>query len=136
MEAERLLDNTDDVSFGTGAMRFADLTDHMDDADDSLESKAQERVSERRFFYKSLVGLIFYFLVGMVFYCYIRPLEGAAPMGNNSKVDGRPTIIDSLYFTLVTLTTVGYGDFHPNLDDTASLIFTSVFVLIGIVFVR
>lgn len=135
MESERLLDNTDGVSFGTGAMRFADLTDHMDDADDSLESKQQEKLSERRFFYKSIAALMAYFVVGIVFYCFIRPLDGVVAPTNSSSSNAGPTLIDSFYFTLVTLTTVGYGDFHPNLDDKVSLAFTCVFVLVGIVFV-
>ena len=45
------------------------------------------------------------------------------------------TWIDALYFTLVTLTTVGYGDFHPSRDDPASQLFTCFFVLLGIVFI-
>eukprot|EP00955_Chlamydomonas_euryale_P052372 355136-Chlamydomonas_euryale.AAC.4 len=43
--------------------------------------------------------------VGIYFYTHVRPLGGiqAAP----------PTVVDVIYFIMVTLTTVGYGDFHP-----------------------
>ncbi len=38
--------------------------------------------------------------------------------------------VDSFYFTIVTLTTVGYGDISPQ--TTAGRIFTSAYLLIGI----
>ena len=38
--------------------------------------------------------------------------------------------LDSLYFSVITLTTVGYGDFSPQ--TTAGKIFTIVYVLIGL----
>lgn len=38
--------------------------------------------------------------------------------------------IDSLYFSVITLTTVGYGDFTPTTQ--LSKIFTIVYVMIGI----
>jgi len=38
--------------------------------------------------------------------------------------------IDSFYFTIMTLTTVGYGDFSPTTD--ASKLFTAVYVLFGV----
>lgn len=37
--------------------------------------------------------------------------------------------IDSLYFSVVTVTTVGYGDFHPTTD--LSKLFTIFLVLFG-----
>jgi voltage-gated potassium channel len=39
-------------------------------------------------------------------------------------------VVDALYFSVVTLTTVGYGDFAPETD--AGKLFTAVYVLVGI----
>jgi hypothetical protein len=39
-------------------------------------------------------------------------------------------ILDSLYFSVITLTTVGYGDFSPQSDF--GKVFTIFYVLIGI----
>src|SRR4029079_2828838 len=53
-------------------------------------------------------------LTGMVFY---SAQEGGAPL-------------DALYFTVTTLTTIGFGDFHPV--TPLGKIFTIVYVLVGI----
>jgi len=38
--------------------------------------------------------------------------------------------IDSIYFSIITLTTIGYGDFSPQTD--AGKLFTIFYILIGI----
>ena len=38
--------------------------------------------------------------------------------------------LDSLYFSVVTFTTLGYGDFHPQ--SVAGRAFTVVFILVGL----
>lgn len=38
--------------------------------------------------------------------------------------------IESFYFSVVTLTTVGYGDIHPSRDSTR--LFTAIFILFGV----
>jgi hypothetical protein len=46
-----------------------------------------------------------------------------------AKVEGWRAL-DALYFTVTTLTTVGYGDFHPTTD--AGKIFTIFYIFVGI----
>ncbi len=41
--------------------------------------------------------------------------------------------VDSLYFTVVMLTTVGFGDFYPTTEF--SRIFTVLFILTGVAFI-
>ena len=38
--------------------------------------------------------------------------------------------IDSLYFSMITLTTVGYGDFHPQTD--LGKLFTIFYIIVGV----
>ena len=40
------------------------------------------------------------------------------------------SFLDSLYFSVVTLATVGYGDFHPTTD--VARLFTVGYILVGI----
>jgi len=42
------------------------------------------------------------------------------------------SFLDSLYFSVITLATVGYGDMHPTTD--ISKIFTMIYVLVGVGF--
>ncbi|MGI9607833.1 MAG: potassium channel family protein [Acidimicrobiales bacterium] len=52
--------------------------------------------------------------IGTVFYRFVEDLSW----------------VDALYFTIVTLTTVGYGDIAP--ETTAGKLFTAVYLLLGI----
>jgi hypothetical protein len=61
-----------------------------------------------------LVWVIIILLVGMIFY---------------SQVEGW-SWLDALYFSVVTLSTVGYGDLSP--DPSAAKIFTMVYIFLGL----
>lgn len=52
--------------------------------------------------------------IGTIFYHYVEKLRW----------------LDALYMSVITLTTVGYGDFSPKTD--AGKIFTMLYILIGI----
>ncbi len=40
------------------------------------------------------------------------------------------SFVDSLYFSIITLTTVGYGDFSPQ--TTAGKLFTIFYIILGV----
>ena len=77
------------------------------------------------FFYTSILYVFVYVLVGSLLYYFIFTLKD-----NNSK---DADYIDTIYFCLVTLTTVGYGDFHPH--DDSSKLFTCLYIIFGIGFI-
>jgi voltage-gated potassium channel len=55
-------------------------------------------------------------LIGAVFVVFLLDREGL-----RDQIDGHVSVSDVLYFTMVTITTVGYGDIVP-VSDTARLI--------------
>lgn len=71
---------------------------------------------------------------------FLQDPTGRAVLGVASLVVATGTIfyhfvenlawIDSVYFSVITLTTVGYGDFSPT--TTPGKVFTMAYVLIGI----
>lgn len=63
---------------------------------------------------KLLVVALFY-IVGCVFYCSVEGFR----------------VLDSVYFITVTFTSVGYGFFHPSVDNWQSQLFTIFFILFG-----
>lgn len=58
--------------------------------------------------------LLVFLICGVVFYYHVENLE----------------VVDAIYLSAMTLTTVGYGDFTPQTD--LGKIFTSVYAFLGI----
>ncbi|KAK4420840.1 Two-pore potassium channel 1 [Sesamum alatum] len=75
-------------------------------------------------FRRVIIYLIFYLAIGTIcFYLVMDQIRG-------EKTDG---VLDSVYFCIVTMTTVGYGDLVPN--STATKLLASVFVFSGMALV-
>lgn len=62
-----------------------------------------------------------------LFFLVVVPLASGALF--YSSVEGW-SLLDSLYFSVITLTTVGYGDFYPS--TTAGKILTMIYIFVGI----
>uniref|UniRef100_A0A7S4T1P3 EF-hand domain-containing protein n=1 Tax=Alexandrium monilatum TaxID=311494 RepID=A0A7S4T1P3_9DINO len=73
------------------------------------------------------IGLvIMYVTIGTLFYSSVE--ETSCTTGTCKW-----SIVDSIYFCTVTMSTVGYGDFIPSMPGTRA--FTVLWIIIGIVFV-
>ena len=74
----------------------------------------KEGILKEKRYLKLILATIVIVLIGSVFY---HSVEGWG-------------WIDSIYFSVITFTTVGYGDFSPQTDLVK--IFTTFYVIIGI----
>lgn len=74
----------------------------------------QTKPPSNRSFYALIGIVIFVISAGSVFYHHVEKLAW----------------LDSVYFSVITLTTVGYGDITPHTDP--GKIFTIFYVLIGV----
>lgn len=68
--------------------------------------------------------LILYLALGVLIYSFFR---------NHFKAQETHPVVDALYFCIVTMCTIGYGDITP--DSTPSKLFSILFVLVGFGFI-
>ena len=61
-----------------------------------------------------VVSAIITIMTGVVFYHYVEHLSW----------------LDAYYFSIITLTTVGYGDISP--ETPAGKIFTTIYIMVGV----
>lgn len=80
-----------------------------------LLSITPEKMRELRAYRNVIIFAVFFFIMGVVFYHHVEKLSW----------------LDSAYFTVITLATVGYGDIVPHTN--AGKIFTMFYVFVGIV---
>ena len=79
-----------------------------------MNKKEKQSINDALKFKWVLLAAISVIATGTVFYHYFMPLKW----------------LDAVYFSVITITTVGYGDIHPTNDITK--IFTIFYVLIGV----
>ncbi|KAJ7299249.1 hypothetical protein O6H91_19G037000 [Diphasiastrum complanatum] len=89
----------------------------------SLKTGLQRRESSRTC-YKAMAVVVVYLSVGLLYFLSIK---------NELFGDRTSSFVDTLYFCIVTMTTVGYGDLVPSTVSAKLLTCAFVFVGIGIV---
>jgi len=79
-----------------------------------MKKNTEENVKISTYFIAAASALVSLLAIGTISYHFLE----------------KWTCIDALYFTVATLTTVGYGDLHPTSE--MSRLFTVFFILIGV----
>mmetsp|Transcript_140543 Transcript_140543/g.437062 ORF Transcript_140543/g.437062 Transcript_140543/m.437062 type:complete len:412 (-) Transcript_140543:19-1254(-) len=85
-----------------------------------------------------LVSITLYLSIGVLFYTHEeKPCESeerlSDPAYDADTCVEHWTFIDALYFSMVTMSTVGFGDLSPGSDGAK--VFTSAYILVGILVV-
>ncbi|KAF5738302.1 calcium-activated outward-rectifying potassium channel 3 family protein [Tripterygium wilfordii] len=73
---------------------------------------------------QAVILLLLYLSLGVLIYSFNR---------HNFSVSETHPVVDALYFCIVTMCTIGYGDITPN--STSTKLFSIMFVLVGFGFV-
>ncbi|KAF9593811.1 hypothetical protein IFM89_025520 [Coptis chinensis] len=103
------------------APAMAVMKDLKQNTPDQVDKPKNESVSVIR---QALFLLVLYLALGVLIYSFNRD--------NFSGVETHP-VIDALYFCIVTMCTIGYGDIAPLTPGTK--LFACVFVLVGFGFI-
>lgn len=93
-----------------------------DDGRDSFDPKSAKK-STPLIVQQAFIGVILYVIIVVAIFLTSGSFKGTTTY--------KP--VDALYFTVVTLCTIGYGDIVPN--STFTKLFTCVFILVGFGFV-
>ncbi|XP_022751956.1 two pore potassium channel c-like [Durio zibethinus] len=97
---------------------FTDVREAFQDPGDRKPSKSTPFIVRQAF-----IWLVLYILTGILIYLSSGSFKGTETL--------KP--VDALYFIVVTLCTIGYGDIVP--DTTFTKLFTCFFILIGFGFI-
>lgn len=86
-------------------------------------------------FINPVLVVIAYFALGVVVYASFEThlVECAYPPTGETQCEEPWTTTDALYFSMTTMSTVGYGDLSPGTDGTK--FFTCVYIIIGVALV-
>ncbi|OIW00780.1 hypothetical protein TanjilG_22279 [Lupinus angustifolius] len=87
-------------------------------------SEERPKFGSQSIVHQACIFLVLYLSLGVVIYWYNRH--------NFSSNETHP-IVDGLYFCIVTMCTIGYGDITPN--STTTKLFAILFVLVGFGFI-
>ncbi|XP_062009035.1 two-pore potassium channel 3-like [Rosa rugosa] len=99
------------------------FTDFKETIPDSLDPRPAPK-STPNIVRQAFIGVIVYIIIGVVVYLTSGGISG-------DVVTYRP--VDAMYFIVVTLCTIGYGDIVP--DTTFTKLFTCFFILVGFGFI-
>ncbi|CAL5406829.1 unnamed protein product [Camellia sinensis] len=95
------------------------ITDVREAFHDSIDPRPA-RKSTPSIVRQAFIGVVIYAIIGMSVYLL---------KSGGFKGDATLKPVDALYFTVVTLCTIGYGDIVP--DTTVTKLFTCAFILVG-----
>lgn len=96
---------------------------NINEIPDSLETE-QPQFGKQSVVWQGIVLLIMYLSLGVVIYSFSR---------DDFKGTETHPVVDALYFCIVTMCTIGYGDITP--DSAVTKLFSIMFVLVGFGFI-
>ena len=89
--------------------------------------------TDKTLIWYSSIAFVLYMVLGCLFYHFVEENCDEIEGSDGGTIQANCvswTVIDALYFTVMTFTTVGYGDIGPS--SPSSRVFTAVFALVGV----